>query len=186
MVMMPLVILAIGVENDRACMADIYQQYYRLMLLIAWRYANVPTEVDDIVSDSCVALIRNLSTIRTLEPKSLRRYIAAAVRNTAIDHCRKQRRERERCAPVSDETIAQMVNIVPVDGGILLREELESVRQAIAQLSERERDVLRLKCQQGKTDTEIAEMTGLSQSSVRKYIFRARQHLKAAVYSHEE
>ena len=56
------------------------------------------------------------------------------------------------------------------------------VHQAIAHLPEHERAALQLKFQQGKKDCEIAQMIGVSESSVRKYIERARQHLKNAVY----
>ena len=56
------------------------------------------------------------------------------------------------------------------------------VHQAIAHLPEHERTALQLKFQQGKKDCEIAQIIGVSESSVRKYIERARQHLKNAIY----
>lgn len=39
-----------------------------------------------------------------------------------------------------------------------------------------------MKCQQGMKDAQIAEIIGLSESSVRKYVSRAREHLKAMIY----
>ena len=80
----------------------------------------------------------------------------------------------------------QIADPASVEQKVMLQAELRSIRQAMSQLPERERLVLRLKYQQDKSDREIAESLGLSDSSVRVYTMRAREHLKTAVYGGDQ
>lgn len=182
MLMIPAAILAIESDSDRAYMTQLYLNHRALMLKTAWRFSRVRADVEDIVSDSCTSLIENIDTIRILECNTLRTYIVTTVRNTAIDFCRKQQRTNARFLYVDDEVTAHMPDGESVEKKILLRDEINRVKEALLDLPERERDVLRLKYQKGLTDSEIAEMVGLAESSVRKYVERARKRLKAAVY----
>ena len=79
--MIPMVIMAIESDTDRAYMTDVYMNHRSLMLKVAWRYTNAPSEVEDIVSESCVSLIQHLDSIRSMEEKTLRSYIVTTVKN---------------------------------------------------------------------------------------------------------
>jgi len=182
MLMIPTVILAIDSDNDRAYMTLLYRQYRSLMLKTAWNYTRVAADVEDIVSDSCTALIENLNTIRDLECNVLRAYIVTTVRNKAIDFCRKQKRLNAKFLHIDEEVVSQVADTDTVEKKVLLHDEIEQVRSVLLRLPERERDVLRLKYQVGLRDSEIAAMIGLAESSVRKYVERARKHLKASLY----
>ena len=182
MIMIPAVILAIDCEDDRAYMTALYQKHYALMLKTAWVFTKERADVEDIVSDSCAALIMKLNTVRSLEQSKLRSYIVTTVRNTAIDFCRKQQRRNARFVQVEDGDMQQYPATDSVEGSILLMDELNEVRKALHSLPECERDILRMKYQQGLKDAQIAAVIGLSESSVRKYITRARKHLKAVIY----
>lgn len=182
MIIIPAVILAIESEDDRTYMTALYQKHYALMLKTAWVFTKERADVEDIVSDSCAALIIKLDTVRALEPSKLRSYIITTVRNTAIDFCRKQQRQNARFVQVEEGDMNQYPATDSVEGSILLMDELNMVRNALHALPEREQDILRMKCQQGLKDAQIAELIGLSESSVRKYVIRAREHLKAMIY----
>ncbi len=58
MIVMPQVIMMIESDEDRSYMERLYEQHYRLMLSTAWKYTSDQFEVEDIVSDSIVALIK--------------------------------------------------------------------------------------------------------------------------------
>lgn len=182
MLMMPLVIQAITDPDAHQYMEWLYTEFHRLMLATAWRFSQSQADVEDIVSDSCVALIRKISDLRGMEHNALRAYIVATVRNTAIDLCRKQKQNNARFHQGHDEMVKRVADQGTVEGKVALRESLRLLRQAMAELPDLEREVLRLKFQYNKHDCEIAAITGLSESSVRKYILRARQHLKKALY----
>ena len=117
-----------------------------------------------------------------MERNALRAYIVTTVRNTAIDFCRKQQRTNARFLHVDEEVTARMADSKSIEKKILLRDQINQVKDALRDLPERERDVLRLKYQKGLKDSEIAEKVGLAEVSVRKYVERARKHLKAAIY----
>lgn len=186
MLIMPLVIQAIADDNDRQFMEWLYTEFHGLMFSTAWKYANTQTDAEDIVSDSCLSLYKKIRSLRELERNVLQSYIVSTVRNDSIDFLRKQRRTNATFLQGDDEMMEQVADKATVEGKVILREELHTVREAISQLSPNERDVLRLKFQQGKKDCEIAEVIGLSESSVRKYVVRARQHLKDAIYRGEQ
>lgn len=183
MFFVPPVILAIESDVDRAFMTDVYRQYRALMLKTAWIYTTNKADVEDIVSDSCAALIIKIDTLRGMERSVMRSYVVTTVRNTAIDHWRKRQRENAWFLHVDDEVAMQVADpTTSVEGKILLQDELENLERVLLQLPERERDVLRLKYQKGLKDGEVAEKVGVAESSVRKYIERARKHIKAAIY----
>lgn len=55
--MIPFVILTIGSEDDRAYMTLLYERHRALMLKTAWEFTRERADVEDVVSDSCVALM---------------------------------------------------------------------------------------------------------------------------------
>lgn len=186
MLMMPVVILTMTDEVDKRYMEWLYAEHQRLMLATAWKFTRDQADVEDIVSDGCMAIIQRIDTVRHMERNVLRSYIVSTIRNTAISHCRRQQADNARFYPADSERVQEVADPATVEQKILLQAELRSVRQAMSQLPERERLVLRLKYQQDKSDREIAESLGLSDSSVRVYTMRARAHLKAAVYGGEQ
>lgn len=142
--MIPVSILAIESDSDRAYMTTLYKQHRSLMFKTAWRYVQERTDVEDIVSDSCTSLICKIDIIRQLEPNALRTYIVTTVRNTAIDFCRKQQRINQHVLPNTEELITEFPSPMSVEANIMLRDEIAQVRKVLLQLPQREQDVLRL------------------------------------------
>lgn len=90
MILMPMVILTIDDDNDRAYMTRLYREYRALMLKTAWEYSKDNETVEDIVSESCIALIRHIDQLKAMDKAAIRSYIVITVRNKAIDDFRKQ------------------------------------------------------------------------------------------------
>lgn len=182
MIVLPIVILAMPSGEDRDFMEGLYRKYYRLMYATARKYVSDASAVEDVVSDSCVALMRRISTLRELDSGKTCAYIVTTVRNTSINALRKQSR-LNRVFSSGDE---EFVEAVP-DGEdfvqrILLEDELAAVMRAIESLPEKERMVMRMKYSMELSDEAIAEQVGISASSVRTYVRRARNHIKAILY----
>lgn len=182
MIMIPLVILAIESDDDRAYMTELYRQHHPLMLKTAWKYTRVLSEVEDIVSDSCVALIRHLDDVKKLSEGEKRAYIVTTTKNKAVDLFRKKQRDHARLHPMEESDLEQMAEPVSFERKISVREDLEQVKAAILALPEKERDTLRLKFFHHRSDRQIAEALGISEGAVRRHIMRGRNHLKAALY----
>ena len=138
--------------------------------------------MDDIVSESCVALIQNLDTLKKLSDGVLRAYIVTTTKNKAIDFARKKQRERNKILHMDEASMEEIAEPVSFDRKISVQQDIDMVKQAILALPERERETLRLKFFQHMDDGQIAEILGVEENTVRRYIMRGRNHLKAALY----
>ena len=76
-----------------------------------------------------------------------------------------------------------MADATNVERKVALQDELAYVWKAIGQLPEKERQIMRMKYALEFPDDVIAERVGLSVNSIRKYISRARDHIKAMIYA---
>lgn len=187
MLMIPAVILAIDTEEDRTFMTDVYTKHHALMFKVAWSYVHTLQEAEDIVSDSCVSLIKKVDKLQTMQDNELRKYIVITVRNTATNLWNKKQRENAKFLKVDEEVLEQLPSDTSsVERRIDFEEELEHVRSAIHALPERDRRILQLKFFEEKSDHEICETTGMTASNVRKTIERARKHLKMKLYQGEK
>ena len=138
--------------------------------------------VEDIVSDSLVALMEKIDLLRTLTEEQERAYVLAVVRNTAMDELRRKQRQRGRFLRDGDEALALYPDPTALEEKVLMRETMAAVRRAIAELPEKEQQVLRLKVLENRTDAEIAAETGLSPGSIRQYLHRARGRLREKLF----
>ncbi len=180
MILIPAVILAIESEDDRIFMSEMYLKHRRLMLKIARSISDVDAE--DVLSDSCVALINVLEKLKTMNDNEKRKYIVISVRNTALNHWRKRQREKAMFQTYAIEEDTRMEVVPSSEQKILLQEELSLVREAMKVFTPKEKDLLRMKFGEGKRNAEIAAAIGLSESSISQYVSRARTRLKATLY----
>lgn len=85
-------------------MEDIYRKHERLMYYIAGKYSEVSVQREDIVQTAVLSLLKNEATLQRLPPYAQINYIAAAVRNTAINTIKRDQKETARCIPLDDLT----------------------------------------------------------------------------------
>jgi len=183
MIMLPNAILVMPYGDDRDYMEWLYKQHHKLMFFTAWKIFRDEATVDDVVSESCVALIKNISTLRGLERNKLRVYIVSTVKNTALNFFDKQQRLNSHIVGDESEAIEIVADDFDVEKKVLLEDELKRVWQAIAQLPAKEQQIMRMKYVMEMPDVKIAKEVGLAPSSIRKYIGRAREQIKAIVYT---
>ena len=94
MMRIPFVIIAMAEGDDKEYMEWLYTEHRLLMYGIAWRYVDDTHQAEDVVSDSCVALMRKISVLRGLDGFALRKYIVSCVRNTAFNSNESRKRQR--------------------------------------------------------------------------------------------
>lgn len=184
MMLIPVVILSLESDGDREFMSELYMNYRALMYKTAWSSTRVSADVDDIISDSCVALIKHISKLKEMNDNEIRQYIVITVRNTAINAWRRSKKCRQLFYSAGED-LENISDKHKGQGTISFFEELDAVRNAIQALPENEQILIRMKYLEGKSDKEIAEQIGIADSSVRKYIQRARNHIKDTVYRSE-
>lgn len=72
MIIMPLSILAIEDDSDRAFMEQLYLDHHAAMKRTARRILHHPEDAEDFVQSVCIALCKKVSLLREMECNSLR------------------------------------------------------------------------------------------------------------------
>lgn len=183
MIFFPSAIMAMPSGDDRDFMEWLYKQHYRLMFSTAWKIFRDKATVEDVVSDSCLALMKKLPLLRNIERNKLSVYIVFTVRNTALNYYVKQKRTNIYIVSGENVEVEAIADKLKLEEKVLLEDELERVWKAIMQLPEKEQQIMRMKYAMEMPDDEIADKVGLSINSIRKYVSRAREHIKAIVYA---
>ena len=179
--MLAYAILAIENESDREFMEDLYRRYYSLMYRKALSVTRSPSDAEDAVEAAILKLIDRIDLLRACRPVSLRSYLLSCAKNAAIDKLRRDNNQFKRLYTFDDAQ--DKLNAVPdaaeVDAGLLHAAQVDAIADALAQLPDRERELLRMKYYEELSDREIAAILGLNPSSIRTYLLRARRKLGA-------
>ena len=175
MMVFPGVFLLLRDENDRDFMEQLYRDHHRLMYWAALRVLGARRELDDVVEDACLSLMRKISVIRPMDGNILRAYVISTVRNTALSHLRTEGRLRR--AHVGDELLGDACSEEPGPlDQVLLSDLVARLMDAIERLPARDQDVLRMKYLSDMSDGEIALALGIQAVTVRVELSRARKH----------
>lgn len=164
---------------ERDYMEWLWIKYHRFMFSVAWKTVKSRSDAEDVVSESTVKLCEKVETLQTLNQYQLTTYISNTVWTTGVQYTRK----KHGVVPI-DLSEWQFPDSLSAETNnkIALREELELVLSKVRELPPKERDTLRLKYKTDLSNKEIAEIVGLSEDSVRKYLSRARRKLLAMLY----
>ena len=86
--MLPICILTIQDEDDRAYMSRLFVQYHRLMYQCTYEVLDDKWATEDAVQTTLLRLIDRIDVVRQLDENKLPGYIAAACRHTAYNAVR--------------------------------------------------------------------------------------------------
>ena len=164
-------------KKEKPCfMEDIYRKHERLMYYIAGKYSEVSVQREDIVQTAVVSLLRKEATLRRLPPYAQINYIAAAVRNTAINALKREQKELDRCISLEDLTETFPTQFMPSAEAITLEKELQKDLLAVFQeMKENEQQLLMGKYLMDLSDAELAQTLGCKPSSIRMKLTRVRR-----------
>lgn len=162
--------------------SELFSAHYPFMMRKALLYAKNRQDAEDIVSESCIGIIRQHEKLSKLSEQETLQYISVCIRHTA---CRYMKYWSQLKTAISAGEHKDIDMKLPED--VLIRmEHLDCVSMAIDKLSEHEQFALRLKVLEGMSDQEIADQLNLAVSSVRKYVQRARLHLCEIIEKEDE
>lgn len=173
--MLPLIIMAIEDEDDKAFMTWLYLQYRRLIYSEIWKIIGDRDEAEDLLQTVVEKLIGKLPLLRELERDKLVNYIISAAKNTAYNYLRGRKpevpwEEQEESLPASapeEQVIAQ--------------EDLLALARVWPELDERTRYLLTAKYILKKSGREIAGDLNMPPDNVRMALARARRRARAAM-----
>ena len=178
--MIPLAILRIENEADRAFMQKLYLDYEQMLYSRAYHILKSKNDVEDAVNSACVKLIPKIPLLKTLERDALSAYVVATIVNTSISLSKKQNQEYGFTTKIDEQVFDRVEANAPLpDEHFIASVRLEALYQAILQLPKRESLMMRMKHYDGMSDAEIAAVFRIKPASVRVCLFRARNHLKA-------
>lgn len=175
MMFIPVAILSIGNEDDRAFMVRLYVDYRWLMYKVALSVVREPQLAEDMVSQTLCEMIDNLEKIRAVDCCKLRGYIVSFVRNVSVDFVRKRDRQGKYFFLTGEE--AEVAAEDSMDENLIRMAEIDALKRGLARLSENDRLLLTMKYFDGLSDEEIAARLGVAKASVRTCLMRARNRL---------
>lgn len=165
-------------KGDTDAFKYLYDTHYQVLCHFASRYLRDDYLAESVVGDVMFHLWENHERIEV--EVSLRSYLIRCVRNSCLDHLRKNREKyeiaTEAIPPSSDETMVTGNGEQPL-GQLLDKELAEKLDEAIAALPLECRTVFELSRFAGKKHAEIALELGISVNTVKYHIKHALQML---------
>lgn len=103
-------------------------------------------------------------------------YLYRTAHNLMIDHARQQ--SRRKTEPVPHEALEEIVEERPgLDEEAAEAQHMRRLREAVAELPPRTREIFRLNRLEGLTHAEVARQLDISDSSVQKHLSKALAHV---------
>lgn len=181
MIPIPLFILAIENDEDRAFFEQLYLDYYKLLYGEAFKILNNHWDTEDVLQITLVKLIDKTPELKKKDRKRLANYIVVAVKNTAINYLRDNKRGKILSIDDSFDYSYSHDDIRPSETILIGKEQLQSLIQNWSALDKRSRFVLEGKYILKKNDEELSHALGIKVESVRMILTRARKKAYALI-----
>lgn len=167
-------------DNDKAFMLDLYKNYYRLARKTIFNITYESKDIEDLINDSFIKLIDKIPLIRTLDCCKTTAYVVYTIKSVAINYIKHKKVENKHLYYCEDSDMANSLSSIEDDSEtkLIRKEEMDSLRDAISMLPEKEKDLLYFKYILEMKDNDIAEILGIASNSVRQYLTRARRNAK--------
>lgn len=162
-------------RGDLAAYGDLYSRHVGSARNLARQLSRTTAEADDLVSEAFIKVLQALRAGGGPD-SAIRAYLLAALRHTAYDRTRKER--RVELSEDITETVDPALVSVPFDDTVTANAERTLVKKAFALLPDRWRKVLWLTEIEGQTPAEIAPSLGLTPNGVSALAYRAREALR--------
>ena len=183
-------------SGDESAKQRLIERNLRLVVYIARRFENTGVNIEDLISIGTIGLIKAIGTFRTDRNIKLATYASRCIENEILMHVRKissQKSEVSLDEPINtdwDGNELLLSDILGTDGDTVMRPmeedvELQLLREALARLPERDRYIVSLRfglCgAQEKTQKEVADLLGISQSYISRLEKRIMQRLRCVL-----
>jgi len=158
--------------------AQLYEQYNRLMLHIAHGILADVSLAEDAVSESLVKMMRHQEKFQQMECHQIKAYIVNIVRTTAYDmnkqHSKNTHEPKELLEDIADNNADLLHDLTAKEG-------YASILNAILSLPDKLRDAAYFFLVHGMTHEEVARACDISVNASKKRIFRAKARIKEII-----
>jgi RNA polymerase sigma-70 factor (ECF subfamily) len=168
--------------GDRAAFGSLVERYMKRAYYSALGLVGSPEDAMDLSQDAFARAFRARQSIDPDRPFFA--WLYQIVRRLCFNFNRDRKSRREKLRDASRWLAEEAETRAPAPGPSRALEKNElcrTVRHAIEELAEREREVLVLKEFEGLRYREIAELVGIPIGTVMSRLYTARKHLAAAL-----
>ena len=169
-----------GRAAEEEALAALVSPYASTLYRVAYSVLRNAADAEDAVQEAFLRVLRHRETLG--EVRDQRVWLIRIVWNVVLD-----RKRRMKTRPETDD-VAELARVLPAEG--LSAEERVAAAQhharvlaCVEQLPAKERQVLMLSAFEELNSVEIASVIGITESSVRSRLFRAR-NLMAGLLDH--
>jgi RNA polymerase sigma-70 factor (ECF subfamily) len=165
-------------EED--ALAALVSQYAATLYRVAYSVLRNSADAEDAVQEAFLRVLRHRDTLS--EVRDQRVWLIRIVWNIVLD-----RKRRSKTRPETDD-VSELERVLPA-GGLSAEQRAAAaehhahVLACVEQLPDKERQVMMLSAFEELTSVEIASVVGITESSVRSRLFRAR-NLMAGLLNH--
>jgi RNA polymerase sigma-70 factor, ECF subfamily len=168
-------------QADEETLAALVSQYAGTLYRVAFSVLRNPSDAEDAVQEAFLRVLRHRDTLA--EVRDQRVWLIRIVWNIVLD-----RKRRAKTRPETDD-VDELTRVLPSDGlsaeaHAAAAQHHAHVLSCVEKLPAKERQVLMLSAFEELTSVEIASVLGITESSVRSRLFRAR-NLMADLLQHE-
>ena len=175
------VIGMLGTESDGEAKSILIEHNLRLVVYIAKKFDNTGVGVEDLISIGTIGLIKAINTFNPDKKIKLATYASRCIENEILMYLRRNSKTRMEVSidePLNvdwDGNELLLSDILGTDDDVVNRgieseAEKSMLREAVDELGEREKVIMEMRFGlvdgQEKTQKEVAEMIGISQSYI--------------------
>lgn len=188
--------------DNKAAREELIEHNLRLVVYIAQKFDNTGVGVEDLISIGTIGLIKAINTFNPTKKIKLATYASRCIENEILMYLRRNNKTRLEVSidePLNvdwDGNELLLSDILGTDEDVIYRgieHEVECtlLGKAIGKLSEREQTIIRLRFGinmpdgKEKTQKEVADLLGISQSYISRLEKRIMKRLKKEIVRYE-
>lgn len=171
-------------HGSTAAFEQLVLTYQTQVYNLALRMAGNPEDALDLSQEAFLKAWRGLSSYRF--DSAFSTWLYRLTSNVCIDFRRRQKKQKSIPLQITDETGEERDLSIPdtapgPEETLLARSEREQVAQALSRLEPEYREALTLRVVNGLSYTEIAQILGIREGTVKSRIARAREKMRIAM-----
>ena len=186
--------------EDEGARQALIEHNLRLVVYIAKRFENTGVDMEDLISVGTIGLIKAVNSFKADKNIKLATYASRCIENEILMHLRKTVKQKAEVSleePLNSDFEGNMLllgDVLGTDGDVVYKDietgvERDVLMQTFDKLQGRERMIVEmrygLKGREEKTQKEIADMMGISQSYIsrleKKILQRMRKEMSKLV-----
>lgn len=155
-------------EGDRQAQSQLYKLYYKAMYSVSFRILNDSMEAEDVMQEAFLSAFRNIESYKG--QVSFGAWLKRIVVNRSLDQLKKRRIKFEEVTEKTAQISESEMETTAVN--------IQTIKEAIQDLPDGYRVVLSLFLIEGYDHEEISSILGITNSSSRTQLLRAKNKLR--------